>query len=126
MPLLGNYNGAKMLDNQEDSFFKDFYNKPIYDVDGYYITVGQLGFFLNRRNGKKLFKEEHKDFVTYYNNCLVYNYISDSMKKNPKSATMYWDSDKEAVAFKFPSKGKIAKTLIDLGEIGNKDDNFWK
>lgn len=112
--------------NNKSNFFEDFSDRPIYDDDGYYITVGQLGFFLNRRNGETLFKEGHEDFLNYYNKCLVYNYISDLMKKSPGSAIMYWDSKNEAIAFKFPTKGRIAKKLFNLGGINNKDNNFWK
>ena len=65
-------------------------------------------------------------FIEYYNKCLVYNYISDLMKENPESAIMYWDSKNEAIAFKFPSNGSIAKHLLDLGEVGNEESDFWK
>ena len=79
---MSKYSGVKILDEDKSNFFKNFSGKHIYDVDGYYITIGQLGFFLNRRNGEKLFKDGHPAFIEYYNKCLVYNYISDLKKED--------------------------------------------
>jgi hypothetical protein len=81
------------------------------DEKGFYVTIAQLKFFSNRYKGKDKMKILHDDFVKFLNFCKFYNYLYDCMEKDPTSAVMYWDEEEEAIGYKFPSTGKIAKAV---------------
>tara|TARA_Y100001951_G_C11168139_1_gene198699 strand:- start:139 stop:480 length:342 start_codon:yes stop_codon:yes gene_type:complete len=100
-------------------------NDPlIIDDDGLYITLGQMQYWLNRRDGKKLFKAHSKKFFKYYNSCRTYNLISELMDDDPGCAYMYWDPKREAPAFSFPIEGKVADCFTRLGLLGECDDEI--
>ena len=107
------------------------FNEPLNEEpDGTFITVGQMQFFLNRRNGKKLFKEGSDEFLEYYNLCRVYNLVSEIMKDEPEGAIMYWDPKKSIVSMGFPSKGTVALALSRMepsvmGLVDDEDDEGW-
>jgi len=92
------------------------------DEEGLYLTVAQLKFFLNRKGGKKKFERAHEDFISYYNQCRLYNVIYDMMEKDPKCATLYWDHKKETVSLSFPMKGKVAQAVSFLANIFAEED----
>ena len=94
----------------------------IIDDDGLFITLGQMQYWFNRKNGKSLFKSASKEFFKYYHSCKTYNLISEMMKADPSCAYMYWDEDKEAPAFSFPRKGKVTECFHQLGLL--KDDEI--
>ena len=100
------------------------YREPLMvDDDGLYITVAQMGFFFNRKNGKKKFDAAHSDFLSYYNHCRLYNLIYDMMEEDPDCAKLYWDHEKGTIALSFPMKGKIANAISDVGEIFETEDD---
>ena len=105
------------------------FNEPLNEEpDGTYITIGQMQFFLNRKNGKKLFKEGSAEFLEYYNLCRVYNLVSEIMEDDPDSAIMYWDDKKKIVSMGFPSKGKVALALSGMEPSlmeTDDDDGDW-
>jgi len=86
------------------------------DKAGLYITVAQMGFFLNRKNGKKKFSSADAEFMDYYRNCCIYNLVYDMMEDNPECANLYWDSDHGAVSLSFPVKGSVARILSTIAE----------
>ena len=92
------------------------------DEEGLYITVGQMNFFCNRRNGVKKFEKATPEFMSYYNNCRLYNLIYDMMEKDPKCAKIYWDTELESLAISFPIKGKVAKALSRVQSIFDEED----
>jgi hypothetical protein len=94
------------------------------EPDGTYITVGQMQFFLNRKNGKRMFKSGSVDFIDYYNMCRVYNLISEIMESNEDAAIMYWDSKKEIVSVGFPATGLVATALSYMDTIEDSDMDF--
>ena len=49
----------------------------IYDIDGSYITVTQVRFFLNRPHGKQMFLLADDEFLKYLKICKAYNLVSD-------------------------------------------------
>ena len=96
--------------------FNGSYDDPVYyDDSGGYITRGQLKFFLNRRNGSRHFVEGSDKFFEYYSKCVLYNIVSDCLNSNSGSASLSWDSKKEAIAFTFPETGEVAARLFDMG-----------
>ena len=77
------------------------------DDAGLYITVAQMQFFLNRKDGEKKFKASDAEFM---------------MEDNPKCAKMYWDSDSASVSLSFPVKGFVAQALAEVASIFSGDD----
>ena len=94
------------------------------DDAGLYITVAQMQFFLNRRDGEKKFKASDEEFMRYYKNCCLYNLVYDMMEDNSKCAKMYWDPDTGNVSLSFPMKGYVAQALAEVASIfsGYEDD----
>ena len=86
------------------------------DKAGLYITVAQMGFFLNRKNGKKKFSSADAEFMDYYRNCCLYNLVYDMMEDNPECANLYWDSDHGSVSLSFPVKGSVARILATIAK----------
>ena len=74
----------------------------IYDIDGSYITVPQVKFFLNRKHGKR----------KYLTVCKAYNLVSDLLEQYPHDGYFYWDDEKGCVSFAF-AEGKTISTLLD-------------
>ena len=94
------------------------------EPDGTFITVAQMQFFLNRKDGAEKFKAGHEDFFEYYNLCRVYNLVSSIMEKEPDSAIMYWDEKKQIVSMGFPTDGSVAKALSRFSEQGVMGEFF--
>jgi len=81
------------------------------DSNGLYITTAQMRFFLNRRNGDRMFITGDSQFFRYFYKCAVYNIIWDLTSKDSTCATFYWDDSSESVAVKFPEKGIVMEEL---------------
>jgi hypothetical protein len=104
----------------------EFRQPLVIDKAGLYVTVAQIKFFLNRRNGKKKFSSGDKEFVSYYRNCCLYNMVYDMMNMYPDCATMYWDTSTNSPALSFPIKGDVALALTKAASvlsIPNDDDD---
>ena len=107
------------------------FNEPLNgEPDGSFISVGQMQFFLNRKDGKKLFESGSDEFWEYYNLCRIYNLVSEIMEFEPDSAMMYWDSKKGIVSMSYPSRGIVAASIAEMepSVIGFEDidpDNNW-
>ena len=84
----------------------------IYDLDGAYITVPQVKFFINREEGKRHFLQAHEYFIKYLKVCKVYNLVSDLLVQYPEDGFFYWDEEKGCVSFAF-LEGKTIATLLD-------------
>ena len=84
------------------------------DEFGLYITVAQMDFFLNRKDGAELMDSASPEFMDYYQNCLLYNMVYDMMEAEPETGDMYWDHTNQTVAFSFPLNGKISKALASI------------
>jgi hypothetical protein len=84
----------------------------IYDIDGSYITVSQVKFFLNRRQGKRQFLLGQEEFMGYLKICKTYNLVSDLLDQYPDDGFFYWDEDQGCVSFAF-AEGKTIATLLD-------------
>ena len=84
----------------------------IYDIDGSYITVSQIKFFLNRRQGKRQFHLGQEEFMGYLKICKTYNLVSDLLDQYPDDGFFYWDEDQGCVSFAF-AEGKTIATLLD-------------
>jgi hypothetical protein len=84
----------------------------IYDIDGSYITVSQIKFFLNRRQGKRQFLLGQEEFMGYLKICKTYNLVSDLLDQYPDDGFFYWDEDQGCVSFAF-AEGKTIATLLD-------------
>lgn len=99
------------------------------EPDGTYITGSQMQFFINQKDGLKMFKELDEEFLEYYNMCRVYNLISEHMDNDPDSAIMYWDPKKKIVSLGFPSKGAVAQDLAGLQpsvlELSDGESGEW-
>ena len=91
------------------------------DEDGLYITIGQMQFWLNDRNNRKLFREGSTEFFKFYDACRAYNMISDMIVEDPDCAYLYWDQKRGVPAFSFPVKGSVTQAFIDLGLIEGAD-----
>tara|TARA_R100001086_G_C11687160_1_gene217469 strand:- start:31 stop:360 length:330 start_codon:yes stop_codon:yes gene_type:complete len=98
----------------------------IYDMDGSYITVPQVKFFLNREGGRKQFMLVGEEFIGYLKICKVYNLVSDLLEQYPKDGFFYWDEDKECVSFAFIEGSTISNLLDHFGvselDFGNGQD----
>jgi NAD-dependent DNA ligase len=103
------------------------YRQPlIIDSKGLYITAAQLTFYLNDKINAKDYESGSANFISYYNNCKVYNYIFDKMIEDSDCAQMYWDPKKESVAISFPVGGQLSESLkniyphlTDMANLGN-------
>jgi|TARA_R100001143_G_C3348727_1_gene128298 hypothetical protein len=84
----------------------------IYDIDGSYITVPQVKFFLNRKHGKRKFLMCEEEFMRYLTVCKAYNLVSDLLEQYPHDGYFYWDDEKGCVSFAF-AEGKTISTLLD-------------
>ena len=102
------------------------YNK-LYDLDGSYITVPQIRFFLNREKGKRKFLLMQEEFVKYLKVCKAYNLVSDMVELYPEEGFFYWDDDKGCVSFAFIEGGTISRLLETCGitnlDFGNGKDS---
>ena len=87
-------------------------HNKIYDLDGAYITVPQVKFFLNREEGKKQFLLAQEEFIKYLKVCKVYNLVSDLLVQYPNDGFFYWDESKGCVSFAFV-EGKTISMLLD-------------
>ena len=67
------------------------------------------------KGGKDFCKRGTSDFFRYYDSCRTYNLVSDLMKEEPNCAFLYWDAEREAPAFSFPSSGTVAYEFTKLG-----------
>jgi len=107
----------------------NFWKPIIMDADGYYVTQGQLDFFLLRSNGYRLvmkfFEKGHVEradypelceFGSFVESCKIYNVIRDITKVNPRSSKMYWDSDDQTMKFTYPENGTIDLMLRSIIE----------
>ena len=97
-------------------------NPLLIDEDGLYITAGQMRYWLNRKEGRDFCKSTASrhptstfDFFRYYDSCRTYNLVSDLMEEEPDCAFLYWDAEKEAPAFSFPTSGTVAYEFTKLG-----------
>ena len=87
-------------------------HEKIYDLDGAYITVPQVKFFLNRKQGKKKFLLAQEEFMKYLHVCKTYNLVSDLLEQYPDDGFFYWDEEQGCVSFAF-IEGKTISTLLD-------------
>lgn len=87
----------------------------IYDIDGSYITVSQIKFFLNRRDGKRQFLLGGEEFMGYLKICKTYNLVSDLLNQYPDDGFFYWDEDQGCVSFAFVEGKSIAAFLDHYG-----------
>ena len=108
----------------------DFWNPIIMDDDGFYITKGQLDYYLLRGNGfksiMKYFKNTidskySRDFGEYVETCKIYNVIRDITKDDPTASKMYWDTDDQAIKFTYPEGEAIDMVIRSM--IGYEDDS---
>ena len=90
-------------------------HNKIYDLDGSYITVPQIKFFLNRPKGKIKFMRADGEFLKYLKVCKVYNLVSDLLEQYPGDGFFYWDDDKGCVSFAFKDDGAISMVLERIG-----------
>jgi len=107
--------------NKEFSFGEPLNEEP----DGTYITVGQMKFFLLRKNGQRHLQLGSPQFLEYYNTCRIYNLISDIMEEDEDAAMMYWDHEKGRVSMGYPAIGKVSDALahVRLDEMFTDDKN---
>ena len=103
------------------------YREPLMvDEYGLYITVAQMGFFLNREDGKQLMDSASPEFMKYYKNCCLYNLVYDMMDEDPSCGKMYWDTSSQSVAMSFPIDGRVAKALasvsLHFAEVDDDED----
>tara|TARA_R110000824_G_scaffold185608_2_gene366577 strand:- start:2592 stop:2966 length:375 start_codon:yes stop_codon:yes gene_type:complete len=95
------------------------------EPDGTYITAAQMKFFLNRKNGPRLYEKRSDVFVEYYDICRVYNLISDILKTDEEAAIIYWDEAIDSLAMAFPDEGVAAQALDKIKPhcVIDDDDN---
>lgn len=82
------------------------------DESGLYITVAQMGLFLNDKGGPEKFRAASHEFLKFYKKCCLYNLVFDMMEANPQCAKMYWDVEAAQVALSFPTDGLVAEALL--------------
>ena len=107
---------------------KDYDHREPFLVDenGLYVTVSQMGFYMNRPRKEIKFNATDTEFLNYYKNCCLYNLVYDMMEEDSTCAKMYWDADLECVSLSFPVKGEVAQALAQVGrvfEVNNFDDD---
>ena len=101
------------------------YHEPIYfDKTGCYITVPQLRFFINRKDGRRKFISGSTEFVEYFQTCRSYNLISDLMLEDENCSTMYWDEKLKTAVFSFPVNGKVARKFSEVGILPAEKDSY--
>lgn len=108
------------------------FRKPLrIDEDGFYITEGQMQFFLNFSKGKytnSLALIKSDAFMDYYENCIVYNIVYDMMEEDPDCAQMFWDEEKQEISFQFPEKGKVMKKIrsanVEFFDVDDEEDEW--
>jgi len=81
------------------------------DLNGLYITTAQMQFFLNRRDGSKLFIAGDSKFYSYFYKCAIYNIVWDELEKDSTCATLFWDTEEDTVGVKFPLNGKVMEEI---------------
>ena len=108
---------------------RGFWKPIIMDGDGFYVTQGQLDFFLLRNDGyRKVMKyfnnifdnKSHGEFGEYMETCKIYNVIRDITEANPKASKMYWDTDEQSMKFTYPENGAIDMMIRSM--IGHDGD----
>lgn len=99
------------------------------DERGFYITIAQMQFYLNRDTKRKIKEdfslESDPDFYKYYLNCCMYNTVYDMTEEDPECALLYWDQNLECVSVTFPTHGKVAKRISTLNLEEEDDDFEW-
>jgi len=86
-----------------------------------YITEAQMQFYLNGISPafrvRDILNEGKvsKDFLIYYEKCIVYNLIWDLAKKYPRSSKMYWDDNFQEIRITYPKNGMVFKALKKHG-----------
>lgn len=93
-----------------------------FEPDGTYITISQIGFFLNREFGEKLLEYRSRTYLRYYNVCRAYNLISDIVEDNPEAAMFYWNEEKGGVSISYPRIGIVATALEGM-QLITEDKN---
>ena len=93
----------------------------IYDLDGSYITVTQVRFFLNMPQGKQMFLLADDEFLKYLKICKAYNLVSDLLHQYPDDGFFYWDEKQGCVSFAY-AEGNVIGTL--LGKYGITELDF--
>jgi len=103
------------------SYMEDF-RVPIYlDKGDLYITEAQLQLYINNISPSPRVKDimsegrVSKDFLVYYEKCVVYNLIWDLSEKYPKSSKMYWDDTCQEFRITYPKNGLVYKALKSYG-----------
>ena len=94
----------------------NFWKPILMDSDGFYVTQGQLDFFLLRPNGYRKvidfydhvsLTKDMCEFGEYAESCKIYNIIRDMSELNSESAKMYWDTKDRSVKFSYPENGTV-------------------
>ena len=95
---------------------------PIYlDNEDLYITEAQMQFYLNGRppafRVSDILSEGKvcKNFLVYYEKCVVYNLIWDLAERYPRSSKMYWDDNSQEFRITYPKEGMVFKALKKHG-----------
>lgn len=101
----------------------DFREPLLMDEAGFYITVAQMQFFLNREDGQQKFEEGSEEFSRYYLNCCMYNSIYDLTEKDPDCAKIYWDDNMGCVSVTFPMNGVVSDRLAFLNQDEEYDED---
>jgi len=96
---------------------QEFDFREPFDVDemGFYITVAQVNFWLNDREGDPD-PLNSEDFLEYYRRCCFYNLVYDMLDEDPTSGMFFWDPKKECISIAFPTDGPIAKKLDEYND----------
>lgn len=93
--------------------------------DGSYFTTAQMQFFLNRPNGRELFKSCSSEFVSYFNSCCIYNLVYDMMEEDPTCAQLYWDEKYNCLCYQFDKYGEVAKAILYSSAESNDLSGEW-
>ena len=86
-----------------------------------YITEAQMQFYLNRLSPsfkvRDILNEGRvsKDFLVYYEKCVVYNLIWDLAERYPRSSKIYWDDNSQEFRITYPKDGMVFKALKKHG-----------
>jgi hypothetical protein len=95
------------------------------DPSGLYITAAQLAFYLNRPEGKSKFDHADPDFMSYYHNCCIYNFVYDMMLEDEECASLFWDDKNNCVSMSYPAGGKVSRAISDLSNFIDDEDGDW-
>lgn len=104
------------------------FNDPLnLEPDGSYITLGQMQFFLNRKDGLTMFRTGSEEFWDYYNLCRLYNLVSEIMEYDSTEAIMYWNHKKGVVSMSYPKGGVVADAIsqMELHTTKKNNDDEW-